>query len=65
VKEVGEREGHGDEHVRVGLVEDHASYLGCAPLLEELLLRKLRLALGREDVVESIQMVDELLARLT
>src|SRR5215208_235886 len=65
VKEVSEGEGHGDEHVRVGLVEDHASYLRCAPLLEELLLRELRLALGREDVVESIEVVDELLAWLT
>ena len=27
MKEVGEGEGHGDEHVRVGLIEDHASYL--------------------------------------
>ena len=50
VEEVGQRQRLGDDHVRVGLLDDHVVDLVDAPLAEELLARELGLALAVSSV---------------
>ena len=62
MEEVGQRQRLGDDHVRVGALDDHVVDLVDAPLAEELLARQDRLALAGEELVEGVQVLVEHLA---
>jgi len=58
-EQVRERQRHRDEHVGVGVLEDHVLDVGGRPVLEVLLRRELGLGVRGQHLVEGVEVLPE------